>query len=159
MNFAFLLEWRLGSWAHINKLFLHEALIKHTKPELVFACDALEQLNTPTVQITSNVPTVQTIDQIIGAVSDQFQAQQLCMQWEIQEQAQATNARFATLAQQMQQLISTTTAAAAARNNPPTPRPLPVNSWFPCQEPHDVYITSDTFRETKLALVYNHPQL
>uniref|UniRef100_A0A915K309 Uncharacterized protein n=1 Tax=Romanomermis culicivorax TaxID=13658 RepID=A0A915K309_ROMCU len=39
--------------------------------------NALEQLNTAAVRITNNVPTVQTIDQIIGTISDQFQAQQL----------------------------------------------------------------------------------
>uniref|UniRef100_A0A915KMX9 Uncharacterized protein n=1 Tax=Romanomermis culicivorax TaxID=13658 RepID=A0A915KMX9_ROMCU len=49
------------------------------------ARDALEQLSTATAQITNNVPTVQTIDQIIGTVSDRFQAQQLCVQREIQE--------------------------------------------------------------------------
>uniref|UniRef100_A0A915KYD4 Uncharacterized protein n=1 Tax=Romanomermis culicivorax TaxID=13658 RepID=A0A915KYD4_ROMCU len=32
--------------------------------------NALEQLSTAAAQITNNVPTVQTIDQIIGAVSD-----------------------------------------------------------------------------------------
>uniref|UniRef100_A0A915KX16 Uncharacterized protein n=1 Tax=Romanomermis culicivorax TaxID=13658 RepID=A0A915KX16_ROMCU len=39
----------------------------------------------------------------------------------------------------MQQLISTTTAAAAACN-PPTPRPLPVTSWFHGEETGDIYI-------------------
>uniref|UniRef100_A0A915JI87 Uncharacterized protein n=1 Tax=Romanomermis culicivorax TaxID=13658 RepID=A0A915JI87_ROMCU len=44
------------------------------------ARDALEQLSAAAAQITNNVPTVQTIDQNIGAISDQFQAQQLCIQ-------------------------------------------------------------------------------
>uniref|UniRef100_A0A915I461 Uncharacterized protein n=1 Tax=Romanomermis culicivorax TaxID=13658 RepID=A0A915I461_ROMCU len=70
---------------------------------------------------------VQTIDQIISAISDQFQAQQIRVQCEIQEQAKATNAHFATLAEQMQQLISTTAAATNARN-PLTPRPPRVSS-------------------------------
>uniref|UniRef100_A0A915KAS0 Uncharacterized protein n=1 Tax=Romanomermis culicivorax TaxID=13658 RepID=A0A915KAS0_ROMCU len=48
--------------------------------------DALEQLCTAAPRITNNVPTVQTIDQIIGAISDQFQAQQQSVQPEIQEQ-------------------------------------------------------------------------
>uniref|UniRef100_A0A915HES5 Gag protein n=1 Tax=Romanomermis culicivorax TaxID=13658 RepID=A0A915HES5_ROMCU len=87
------------------------------------ARDALEQLSTAAAQITNNAPTVQTIDQIIGAVSNQFQAQQLHVEREIQEQVKSTNARFAALAEQMQQLISTTTAAAAAPN-PPTPRTM-----------------------------------
>uniref|UniRef100_A0A915L490 Uncharacterized protein n=1 Tax=Romanomermis culicivorax TaxID=13658 RepID=A0A915L490_ROMCU len=39
------------------------------------ACNALEQLSTATARITNNVPTVQTIDQIIRSISDQFQAQ------------------------------------------------------------------------------------
>uniref|UniRef100_A0A915I2L2 Uncharacterized protein n=1 Tax=Romanomermis culicivorax TaxID=13658 RepID=A0A915I2L2_ROMCU len=38
------------------------------------ARDALKQLPTTAAWITNNVPTVQTIDQIIGAVSDQIQA-------------------------------------------------------------------------------------
>uniref|UniRef100_A0A915K4Q5 Uncharacterized protein n=1 Tax=Romanomermis culicivorax TaxID=13658 RepID=A0A915K4Q5_ROMCU len=50
------------------------------------AWDALEQLSTAAVRITNNVPTVQTIDQIIGAIFDQFQAQQLRVQRKIQEQ-------------------------------------------------------------------------
>uniref|UniRef100_A0A915I6U3 Uncharacterized protein n=1 Tax=Romanomermis culicivorax TaxID=13658 RepID=A0A915I6U3_ROMCU len=87
------------------------------------AWDALEQLSTATARITNNIPTVQTINQIIGTISNQFQAQQLCVQGEIQEQVQSTNAPFTALAEQMQQLISTTTAATVARN-PPTPRPL-----------------------------------
>uniref|UniRef100_A0A915IF34 Uncharacterized protein n=1 Tax=Romanomermis culicivorax TaxID=13658 RepID=A0A915IF34_ROMCU len=62
------------------------------------AGDTLEQLSTAAALITNNVPTVQTIDQIICAVSDQFQAQQLHVQREIQEQAKSTNARFAALA-------------------------------------------------------------
>uniref|UniRef100_A0A915K4T3 Uncharacterized protein n=1 Tax=Romanomermis culicivorax TaxID=13658 RepID=A0A915K4T3_ROMCU len=70
------------------------------------ARDVLDQLSTAAARITNNVPTVQTIDQIIGAISDQFQAQQLHVQREIQEQTKATNARFAALAEQMQQLTS-----------------------------------------------------
>uniref|UniRef100_A0A915ING0 Uncharacterized protein n=1 Tax=Romanomermis culicivorax TaxID=13658 RepID=A0A915ING0_ROMCU len=61
--------------------------------------DSLKQLNTAAARITNKVPTVQTINQIIGALSDQFQAQQLGIQCKIQEQAQATNARFVTLAE------------------------------------------------------------
>uniref|UniRef100_A0A915JTX2 Uncharacterized protein n=1 Tax=Romanomermis culicivorax TaxID=13658 RepID=A0A915JTX2_ROMCU len=87
-------------------------------------CDALYQLSTVAACITNNVPTVQTIDQIISAVSDQFQAQQLRVQRKIQEQTKATNARFAIIVEQMQQLISTTAAATNARN-PPTLRPPP----------------------------------
>uniref|UniRef100_A0A915HLI2 Uncharacterized protein n=1 Tax=Romanomermis culicivorax TaxID=13658 RepID=A0A915HLI2_ROMCU len=55
------------------------------------ARNALEQLSTTTARITNNVPTVQTIDQIIGAVSDQFQAQQLRVQHEIQEEEEASH--------------------------------------------------------------------
>uniref|UniRef100_A0A915KLJ1 Uncharacterized protein n=1 Tax=Romanomermis culicivorax TaxID=13658 RepID=A0A915KLJ1_ROMCU len=73
--------------------------------------------------------TLQTIDQIIGAVSYQLQPQQPHVQREIQEQTKATNGRFAALAEQMQQLTSTTTTATNARNLP-TPRPLPVSSQF-----------------------------
>uniref|UniRef100_A0A915L2E0 Uncharacterized protein n=1 Tax=Romanomermis culicivorax TaxID=13658 RepID=A0A915L2E0_ROMCU len=51
--------------------------------------------NTAAARITNNVPMVQTIDQIIRTVSDQFQAQQLCVQCKIQEQTKATNAGFA----------------------------------------------------------------
>uniref|UniRef100_A0A915HZS2 Uncharacterized protein n=1 Tax=Romanomermis culicivorax TaxID=13658 RepID=A0A915HZS2_ROMCU len=120
------------------------------------AHDALEQLNTTAMRITNNAPTVQTLNQIIGAISDQFQAQQLCIQHEIHEQAQATNTQFTALAKQMQQLISTMTTTPAG-NNPPTPRPLPRNSWFYCEEPPDIYITKDTFRETELALAYGCP--
>uniref|UniRef100_A0A915HMF6 Uncharacterized protein n=1 Tax=Romanomermis culicivorax TaxID=13658 RepID=A0A915HMF6_ROMCU len=83
------------------------------------ACNVLQQLNTAAAWITNNVPMVQTIDQIIGPVFNQFQAQQLGVQCKIQEQVQATNAHFAALAEQMQQLISTTTALPVARNNPP----------------------------------------
>uniref|UniRef100_A0A915I827 Uncharacterized protein n=1 Tax=Romanomermis culicivorax TaxID=13658 RepID=A0A915I827_ROMCU len=57
----------------------------------------------------------------------------------------------------MQQLISTTTAAAVACNNPPTPRPLLVTSWFHREEQHGIYITNDTFWETKPALAYGCP--
>uniref|UniRef100_A0A915JR19 Uncharacterized protein n=1 Tax=Romanomermis culicivorax TaxID=13658 RepID=A0A915JR19_ROMCU len=49
------------------------------------AREALDQLSTAAVQITNNIPTVQTIDQIIDTISDQFQAQQLHVQQEIQE--------------------------------------------------------------------------
>uniref|UniRef100_A0A915JEC1 Phosphatidic acid phosphatase type 2/haloperoxidase domain-containing protein n=1 Tax=Romanomermis culicivorax TaxID=13658 RepID=A0A915JEC1_ROMCU len=44
------------------------------------ARDVLDQLSTTAACITNNVPMVQTIDQIIGPVSDQFQAQQLGVQ-------------------------------------------------------------------------------
>uniref|UniRef100_A0A915KHW1 Uncharacterized protein n=1 Tax=Romanomermis culicivorax TaxID=13658 RepID=A0A915KHW1_ROMCU len=117
------------------------------------ACDTLDQLSTAAARITNNVPTVQTIDQIIGAISDQFQAQQLRVQPEIQEQTKATNARFATLAEQMQQLISTTAAATNVRN-PPTPRPPPVSSRFHGEETRDIYIPNETLRDTELAQVF-----
>uniref|UniRef100_A0A915JII0 Uncharacterized protein n=1 Tax=Romanomermis culicivorax TaxID=13658 RepID=A0A915JII0_ROMCU len=97
------------------------------------AGDALDQLSTAAACITNNVPTVQTIDQIIGPISDQFQAQQLHVQRKIQEQTKATNASFTALAEQMQQLISTT-AAATNTHNPPTPRPLRVSSQFHSEE-------------------------
>uniref|UniRef100_A0A915IRA2 Uncharacterized protein n=1 Tax=Romanomermis culicivorax TaxID=13658 RepID=A0A915IRA2_ROMCU len=103
------------------------------------------------------MPTVQTIDQIIGAISDQFQAQELGVQWEIQKQVQTMNAQFVTLAEQMQQLISTTTAATTVGNNPPTPRPLPVTSRFHGKEWHYIYITNDTFQETEPTLAYSRP--
>uniref|UniRef100_A0A915JYQ7 Uncharacterized protein n=1 Tax=Romanomermis culicivorax TaxID=13658 RepID=A0A915JYQ7_ROMCU len=93
------------------------------------------------------------IDQIIGPVSDQFQAQQLCVQCEIQEQTKATNARFATLAEQMQQLISTTAAATNARNTP-TPRPSRVSSPFHGEETRDIYIPNETLRDTELAQIF-----
>uniref|UniRef100_A0A915KWQ8 Uncharacterized protein n=1 Tax=Romanomermis culicivorax TaxID=13658 RepID=A0A915KWQ8_ROMCU len=121
------------------------------------ARDALEQLCTATPRITNNVPTVQTIDQIIGAISDQFQAQQQSVQPEIQEQVKSTNACFAALAEQMQQLISTTTAEAAARN-PPTPQPPPVTSRFHSEETHDIYIPNETLRETEPALAFGQPR-
>uniref|UniRef100_A0A915I0A2 Uncharacterized protein n=1 Tax=Romanomermis culicivorax TaxID=13658 RepID=A0A915I0A2_ROMCU len=114
------------------------------------AHNALEQLSTAMARITNNVPTVQTIDQIIGAVSDQFQAQQLCLQCEIQEQVQSINARFAALAEQMQQLISTTTLGAVA-HNPPTPRPLLVTSLLHSEKHGDIYIPNETLRETEPA--------
>uniref|UniRef100_A0A915IE70 Uncharacterized protein n=1 Tax=Romanomermis culicivorax TaxID=13658 RepID=A0A915IE70_ROMCU len=44
------------------------------------AWEALEQLSTAAAQITNNVRMVQTIDQIISTVSNQFRAQQLCVQ-------------------------------------------------------------------------------
>uniref|UniRef100_A0A915LCX9 Uncharacterized protein n=1 Tax=Romanomermis culicivorax TaxID=13658 RepID=A0A915LCX9_ROMCU len=94
--------------------------------------------------------------QLISAISDQFQAQQLCVQHEIQEQVQSTNACFATLAEQMQQLISKTTAAAAARH-PPAPRPPPVTLQFHCQETCDIYILNKTLHETELALAFGRP--
>uniref|UniRef100_A0A915HXA6 Reverse transcriptase domain-containing protein n=1 Tax=Romanomermis culicivorax TaxID=13658 RepID=A0A915HXA6_ROMCU len=121
------------------------------------AGDTLKQLNTAAARITNNVPTIQTTDQIIGALSDQFQAQQLDIQGKIQEQIQAMKAHFSALAEQMQQLISTTTTVAAAGNNPPTPRPPPATSQFHSQERRDIYITNDTFWETELALAYGHP--
>uniref|UniRef100_A0A915IG83 Uncharacterized protein n=1 Tax=Romanomermis culicivorax TaxID=13658 RepID=A0A915IG83_ROMCU len=92
------------------------------------AWDALEQLSTAAAQITNNVPMVQTIHQIISAVSDQFQAQQLHVQREIPEQVQATNACFTALVEQMQPLISTTTTSAIACNNLLTSRPPLVTS-------------------------------
>uniref|UniRef100_A0A915IQI2 Uncharacterized protein n=1 Tax=Romanomermis culicivorax TaxID=13658 RepID=A0A915IQI2_ROMCU len=79
--------------------------------------------------------------------------QQLCVQYEIQEQVQSTNARLATLAEQMQQLISTTTAMAVACNLP-TPRPPPVTSRFHCQETPDIYIPKETLHETEPALAF-----
>uniref|UniRef100_A0A915K2A4 Uncharacterized protein n=1 Tax=Romanomermis culicivorax TaxID=13658 RepID=A0A915K2A4_ROMCU len=118
-------------------------------------CDALEQLNTTAARIKNNVSTVQTIDQIIGTLSDQLQAQQLQVQRVIKEQAQATNTQFGALAQQMQQLISA--IGAAVRNNPPMPRPLPAGSQFYCQDMCDIYITNYTFRETEPALAYARP--
>uniref|UniRef100_A0A915KY73 Uncharacterized protein n=1 Tax=Romanomermis culicivorax TaxID=13658 RepID=A0A915KY73_ROMCU len=93
------------------------------------ARDALDQLSTATAHITNNALTVQTIDQIIGAVSDQFQAQKLRVQREIREQTKATNVRFAALAEQMQQLILTTNT-----RNPPTPRPPPVKPKAPSMD-------------------------
>uniref|UniRef100_A0A915IS43 Uncharacterized protein n=1 Tax=Romanomermis culicivorax TaxID=13658 RepID=A0A915IS43_ROMCU len=115
------------------------------------ARNTLEQLSTAAAQITNHVPTVKTIDQIIILISDQFQAQQLCIQREIQEQVQSINACFTTLAEQMQQLISTTTAAAVARNVP-TPRPLPVTSQFHGEEMCDIYIPIETLCEIELTL-------
>uniref|UniRef100_A0A915JM70 Uncharacterized protein n=1 Tax=Romanomermis culicivorax TaxID=13658 RepID=A0A915JM70_ROMCU len=117
------------------------------------APDALDQLSTTAAQITNNLPTVQTIDQIISTISNQFRAQQLRIQCEIQEQVKSTNMRFATLAEQMQQLIATTAAAAAARN-PPTPRLLLVTSWFHGEETRDIYIPNKTLRETEPAQVF-----
>uniref|UniRef100_A0A915I5S7 Uncharacterized protein n=1 Tax=Romanomermis culicivorax TaxID=13658 RepID=A0A915I5S7_ROMCU len=112
---------------HCSSLAIANANEIHNFP--IEARDALDQLSTAPACITNNVPMVQTIDQINGAVSDQFQAQQLSVQQEIQEQAKATKARFATLAEQMQQLISTT-APATNVHNPPTPRPPLVSSQF-----------------------------
>uniref|UniRef100_A0A915KNS9 Peptidase A2 domain-containing protein n=1 Tax=Romanomermis culicivorax TaxID=13658 RepID=A0A915KNS9_ROMCU len=96
---------------------------------------------------------VQMIDQIMGAISDQFQAQQLRIQCEIQEQTKAANARFTALAEQMQQLISTTAAATNACN-PPTPRPLLVSSQFHGEETRDIYIPNETLCETEPAQVF-----
>uniref|UniRef100_A0A915I444 Uncharacterized protein n=1 Tax=Romanomermis culicivorax TaxID=13658 RepID=A0A915I444_ROMCU len=81
-----------------------------------------------------------------------IRTQQLGVQCEIQEQVQSMNMPFAALAEQVQQLISTTIASAVAHNNPITPRPLPATSSFHREEPHDIYITNDTFRETEPAL-------
>uniref|UniRef100_A0A915HVV9 Uncharacterized protein n=1 Tax=Romanomermis culicivorax TaxID=13658 RepID=A0A915HVV9_ROMCU len=91
-----------------------------------------------------------------NTVSDQFQAQQLRVQHEIQEQTKFTNACLAALAEQMQQLISTTTAAAAARN-PRTPRPLLVTSPFHSEETRDIYILNETLYETEPALAFGWP--
>uniref|UniRef100_A0A915HHF1 Uncharacterized protein n=1 Tax=Romanomermis culicivorax TaxID=13658 RepID=A0A915HHF1_ROMCU len=117
------------------------------------AWDALDQLSTAAARITNNVPIVQTIDQIIGTVLDQFQAQQLCVQCEIQEQVKSTDACFAALAEQMQQLISTT-ATTAAMHNPPTPRPPLVTSPFHREETRDIYIPNETLSETEPAQVF-----
>uniref|UniRef100_A0A915JUY6 Uncharacterized protein n=1 Tax=Romanomermis culicivorax TaxID=13658 RepID=A0A915JUY6_ROMCU len=121
------------------------------------AHDALEQFNTTAARITNNVLTVQTIDQTIGAISHQFQAQQLCVQQEIQEKVQTTNVHFAALAEQMQQLFSTTTAAAVAHNNPLTARKPPATSHFHGEEPCDTFIPNNTFCETKPALAHGRP--
>uniref|UniRef100_A0A915L982 Uncharacterized protein n=1 Tax=Romanomermis culicivorax TaxID=13658 RepID=A0A915L982_ROMCU len=92
----------------------------------------------------------------MGAVSDQFQAQQLHVQRQIQEQVQSTNVCFAALAEQMQQLISTTTTMTAARN-PPTPRPQPVTSRFQGEETRNIHIPNEILRETEMALVFGRP--
>uniref|UniRef100_A0A915ICB2 Uncharacterized protein n=1 Tax=Romanomermis culicivorax TaxID=13658 RepID=A0A915ICB2_ROMCU len=118
------------------------------------ACNALDQLSTAAGRITNNVPTVQMIDQIIGAVYDQFQAQQLCVQREIQEQMKSTNAHFTALVEEMQQLISTTAAAAAACN-PPTPRPPLVSSRFHGEEITDR--SQDHYHDRTLS-TDRHPQ-
>uniref|UniRef100_A0A915HXL0 Uncharacterized protein n=1 Tax=Romanomermis culicivorax TaxID=13658 RepID=A0A915HXL0_ROMCU len=118
-------------------------------------CDALEQLNTATARINNNVPTVQNIDQIIGAMSNQLQAQELQVQHRIKEQAQVPNTQFTTLADQMQQLILTT-ATVIAHTNPLTSRPPYTSSRFHCEDTHDICITNDTFQETKQALAYAH---
>uniref|UniRef100_A0A915KT50 Uncharacterized protein n=1 Tax=Romanomermis culicivorax TaxID=13658 RepID=A0A915KT50_ROMCU len=118
------------------------------------AREALEQLSTTTGRIINNVPTVQTIDQIIGVVSDQFQAQQLCDRCGIQERRKSTNACFAALAEQMQQLISMTVATAC---NPSTPRPPPVTLQFHGEETCDIYILNKTLGETEPAQVFARP--
>uniref|UniRef100_A0A915J6H4 Uncharacterized protein n=1 Tax=Romanomermis culicivorax TaxID=13658 RepID=A0A915J6H4_ROMCU len=123
---------------------------------LVEACDALEQLSTTTPQITNNVPTVQTMDQIIGIVAHQFQTQQQHVQQEIQEQVQFTNAGFTALAGQMQQLMSTTTTTAVA-HNPPTPRAPLVTSRFHGEEPCNIYIPNEALCETEPALAFGRP--
>uniref|UniRef100_A0A915JX44 Uncharacterized protein n=1 Tax=Romanomermis culicivorax TaxID=13658 RepID=A0A915JX44_ROMCU len=97
-------------------------------------------------------------DQIIGAVSDLPQDQQLRVQCKIQEQAKATNERFAALAEQMQQLILTTAAATNA-HNPATPRPPPVSSWFHSEETQDIYIPNKTLSETEPAQVFGRPPI
>uniref|UniRef100_A0A915KFT6 Uncharacterized protein n=1 Tax=Romanomermis culicivorax TaxID=13658 RepID=A0A915KFT6_ROMCU len=53
--------------------------------------NTFDQVNTAATRITNNVLTLQTIDQIINAICDQLQAQQLQVQCEIKEQAQFTN--------------------------------------------------------------------
>uniref|UniRef100_A0A915K559 Uncharacterized protein n=1 Tax=Romanomermis culicivorax TaxID=13658 RepID=A0A915K559_ROMCU len=68
------------------------SILTHRRPQLpsalqIEACDALEQLSTAATRITNNVPTVQLIDQIMGALSDQVQAQQLRVQREIHKRA------------------------------------------------------------------------
>uniref|UniRef100_A0A915HYH8 Uncharacterized protein n=1 Tax=Romanomermis culicivorax TaxID=13658 RepID=A0A915HYH8_ROMCU len=125
---------------------------------LIEARDALDQLSTAAAQITNNIPTVQTIDQIISAISNQFQAQQLPVQLEIQEQVKSTNAGFAALAEQMQQFISTTTPAATARN-PPTPRPRLVTSPFHGEERRDIYIPNKTLHETEPVQTFGQPPI
>uniref|UniRef100_A0A915IX33 Uncharacterized protein n=1 Tax=Romanomermis culicivorax TaxID=13658 RepID=A0A915IX33_ROMCU len=92
----------------------------------------------------------------MSTVSDQFQAQQLRVQHQIEEQVQPTNMGFAALAEQMQQLISMTMAMAVACN-PPTPRPLPVTSRFHSEETCDIYIPNETLHETELALAFGRP--
>uniref|UniRef100_A0A915K1U3 Uncharacterized protein n=1 Tax=Romanomermis culicivorax TaxID=13658 RepID=A0A915K1U3_ROMCU len=117
--------------------------------------DALEQLSIVTARITNNVAMVQTIDQIIDAISNQLQAQQLQVHQNIKVQTQEMNDRFATLAEQMQQLIAT----SAACNNHLLPRPWPASSQLPCEDTHDIYITNDTYREAEPALAYTRPPL
>uniref|UniRef100_A0A915HHV2 Uncharacterized protein n=1 Tax=Romanomermis culicivorax TaxID=13658 RepID=A0A915HHV2_ROMCU len=121
------------------------------------AGDVHKELNTAASRITNNVSTTQTINQIIGPVSNQFQAQQLPVQCEIQEQVQTMNAHFAALAEQMQQLISASTATAVACTNLPMPRKSPATSQFHGEEQRDIYIPNDTFRKTELALAYDRP--
>uniref|UniRef100_A0A915J3M4 Uncharacterized protein n=1 Tax=Romanomermis culicivorax TaxID=13658 RepID=A0A915J3M4_ROMCU len=111
--------------------------MQNTVLKMRTARDVLEQLNTTAARITNNVSTIQTIDQIVSAISDQLQAQQLQVQCKIKEKAQITNARFTALAEQMQKLISTTTAVTTD-NNPPTPRPPPASFRFPCKDMHDI---------------------
>uniref|UniRef100_A0A915KFP7 Uncharacterized protein n=1 Tax=Romanomermis culicivorax TaxID=13658 RepID=A0A915KFP7_ROMCU len=114
----FILKMPLMRWALRARLRGSTSLRNKLEPENETACDALDQLSTGAARITNNIPTAQTIDQIMSAISDQFQAQQLRVQREIQEQAKATNTRFAALPEQMQQLILTTAATTNAHNTP-----------------------------------------
>uniref|UniRef100_A0A915KPW7 Uncharacterized protein n=1 Tax=Romanomermis culicivorax TaxID=13658 RepID=A0A915KPW7_ROMCU len=60
------------AWDHRSSLAIANAnKVQNFRLE---ACDALVQLNMAIARIINNVPTVQTIDQIIGAISNQFQA-------------------------------------------------------------------------------------
>uniref|UniRef100_A0A915JE07 Uncharacterized protein n=1 Tax=Romanomermis culicivorax TaxID=13658 RepID=A0A915JE07_ROMCU len=115
---------------HRSSLAVANANEVHNFP--IEARNALDQLSTAARCITNNFPTVQTIDQIIGTVSNQFQAQQLRVQHEIQEQAKSTNAHFATLAEQMQQLISTTAATANVLKPPTLRSNLKHHPQIPC---------------------------
>uniref|UniRef100_A0A915HI08 Uncharacterized protein n=1 Tax=Romanomermis culicivorax TaxID=13658 RepID=A0A915HI08_ROMCU len=110
---------RASATNHRSNLAIANAKEVHNFP--IEACNASDQLSTAATGITNNIPTVQTIDQIIGAISDQFQVQQLRVQRRIQEQAKSTNACFATLAEQMQQLVSiTATTNTSSGTTPPT---------------------------------------
>uniref|UniRef100_A0A915L533 Uncharacterized protein n=1 Tax=Romanomermis culicivorax TaxID=13658 RepID=A0A915L533_ROMCU len=60
---------------HRNSIAITNAFqVQHFRLE---AHSALEQLNSAAMRITNNVLTVQMIDQIVRAISDQLQAQQL----------------------------------------------------------------------------------